>query len=206
MYLFSRRARLTSLAGLEWAAAVGALAGEVSGQHIDLWQTVYSAGYGTIVWTAWFEELAALQTMSETLEGNDAYLAKTAEAAQHIEGGADDAVAQLIAGEPGGADAYVYGVNAVCAAGNQARAMASGAEIAETAAGITGSNTLFLRAFTGPFGGIGWLTGAPDLAAIQANEDALTADPSWLKLIDSTEGAFVEDVSATQVTIYRKLS
>jgi hypothetical protein len=36
-------------------------------------------------------------------------------------------------------------------------------------------------------------------------ESALADDPSWLKLIDSTKGCFVEDPSLTQATIYRKL-
>ena len=37
-------------------------------------------------------------------------------------------------------------------------------------------------------------------------QSALAADPAWLKLLDSTEGAFVEDPEATKATLYRKLS
>jgi hypothetical protein len=206
MYLFSRTTRLSSPSGLEWAAGIGALAGEISGQQIDLWGTVYSPGYGTIAWTAWFEQLSALQAMSEALEGNDAYAAMAAEGAELIEGGIDDAIAQLVAGEPDGSAAYVSAVNAACAAGNIERAMGCGVELAELATRITGASTLFLRSVTGAYGGVGWLTGAADLAGFQANQEALAAEPSWLKTIDSTEGAFAEDVAVTQATLYRRLA
>lgn len=206
MYLFSRTTRLSSPAGLEWAAAIGALAGEVSGRHIDLWGTAYSPGYGTIAWTTWVEQLSALQAMTEALEGNDAYAAKAAEGAELIEGGIDDAIAQVIAGEPDGPDAFVSAVRAACAAGNIERGIGCGVELAEMARQITGRSTVFVRSVTGAYGGVGWLTGAADLAEFQADQEALAAEPSWLKTIDSTEGAFVEDVAVTQATLYRKLS
>ena len=206
MYLFSRTTRLTSPAALEWAVDIGALAGEVSGQHIDLWGTAYSPGFGTIAWTAWFEQLSALQAMTEALESSDAYATKAAEGAELIEGGIDDAIAQLIAGEPDGSDAFVSTVRAACAGGNIGRAMSCGAELAELATRITGKPTVFVRSITGAYGGVGWLTGAADLAEFQANQEALAAEPSWLKTVDATEGAFVEDVAVTQATLYRKIS
>jgi hypothetical protein len=206
MYLFTRTTRLSSPAALQWAADVGALAGEISGQQIDLWGTVYSPGFGTIVWTAWFEQLGALQAMTEALESSDAYAAKAAEGAELIEGGIDDAIAQLISGEPDGSDAFVSSVRAACAGGNIARAMSCGVELAEGATRITGKSTSFLRSVTGAYGGVGWLTGAADLAEFQTTQEALAAEPSWLKTVDATEGAFVEDVAVTQATLYRKLS
>lgn len=206
MYLFSRTTRLTSSAALEWAVDIGALASEVSGQQIDLWGTAYSAGFGTVAWTAWFDHLSALQAMTEALESNDTYIVKAAEGAELIEGGIDDAIAQLISGEPEGSDPFVSSVRAACAGGNIARAMSCGVELAELASRITGKSTLFLRSVTGPYGGVGWLTGAADLGEFQASQEALAAEPSWLKTIDATEGAFVEDVAVTQAALYRKLS
>ena len=36
-------------------------------------------------------------------------------------------------------------------------------------------------------------------------DTALSGDPSWLKLLDSTKGCFAEDANVTQSTIYRRL-
>jgi hypothetical protein len=94
---------------------------------------------------------------------------------------------------------------AVTAAGSIERAMTAGVEIAQKAEAITGLSTLFVRSVTGPYGAVGWLTGYENVTQMEKAESALADDPSWLKLIDSTKGCFVEDPSLTQATIYRKL-
>jgi len=71
---------------------------------------------------------------------------------------------------------------------------------------ITGIPSMFGRALTGPYGSVGWLTGYESLAQMEKANDAQAADPTMLKLIDSTQGCFVEDVGATQTTLYRKLA
>ena len=65
---------------------------------------------------------------------------------------------------------------------------------------------MFLRSLTGPYGQVGWLTGYESLAQMETAMDAQASDPTWLKLIDSTEGCFIEDLGATQTTLYRKLA
>jgi hypothetical protein len=40
---------------------------QVTGHDVQLWSTVYSAGFGTITWTAWFEDLAALEVIGVKL-------------------------------------------------------------------------------------------------------------------------------------------
>jgi hypothetical protein len=179
---------------------------EVTGQEIELWATVFSPGYGTISWTGWFSDLAALETVSDKLESDPSYLELSDAGATFIEGGVDDGLLSPIAGEPDGAVVqYVAGTAAVVAAGSSERALAAGVEIAYKAESITGVPTMFVRSATGPYGGVGWLTGYQDAAAMQRAEDALAADPGWSKLIDSTKGCFVEDPALTQATIYRRL-
>ena len=90
--------------------------------------------------------------------------------------------------------------------GNQDAATEIGRIIAERASKITGENTLFLRGMTGPYGGIGWLTGYDTIADMEKAQDALAADPSWVQFLDTTEGAFVEDPGVTVSTLYRKLA
>jgi hypothetical protein len=211
MYLFSRRARLVGgdgMAGIEWAAEICGKVKEVTGQEVQLWATVYSPGFGTVSWTAWFEDLAHLETVRDKLQADAAYLDLATKGAGLTEGGLDDGLVKVLHGTPDPACAiqYVGGVQAVVAGGSIVRAMTAGVEIAQRAEAITGLPTLFVQAMTGPYGSVGWLTGYDDIATVQAAGDKLAADPGWTSLIDSTEGCFAEDAAVTQQTLYRRLA
>jgi hypothetical protein len=211
MYLFSRRARLRAgngMAGIEWASEVCAKVRAVTGQEVQLWATVYSPGFGTLSWTAWFEDLAHLETVGDKLQADAAYLDLVDRGADLTEGGLDDGVFQVLHGVPDPARDihYVTAVEAVVAAGEIARAMGMGVEIAQKAEAITGSPTLFGQSLSGPYGSVGWLTGHEDIAKLEANAQALVADPGWLELIDRSGGCWLEDAAATQQTIYRRLA
>jgi hypothetical protein len=53
---------------------------------------------------------------------------------------------------------------------------------------------------------LNWLTAAADGAAMQAQQTALAADAGFVELLDSTGGAYAEDVAATQSVMWRRLS
>ncbi len=209
MYLFTRQTRLAAgngTAGLEWAGSICAKVKELTGQEMELWARVYSPGFGTISWTGWFPDLAALEAVGDKLEADPSWSTLTDLGAKFTEGGFDDGLVQPISGEPSGAPIqYVGGAVAVCAAGNIERAMTVGIDIVQKSEAITGLPTLFGRSVTGPYGAVGWLTGYENATAMEKAESALASDPGWLKLLDSTKGCFVEDPNITQATIYRKL-
>jgi hypothetical protein len=210
MYLFTRRTRLTggdSIGGMAWASAITEKVKQVTGHDVQLWSTVYSMGVGTISWTAWFEDLASLEAVGDKLNAEPA-MAELGDAGNKFtDGTLDDGLLQPIYGDPvaGSSAQYVGGAVAVAAAGGIERAMGLGVEIAQKSEAITGLPTLFVRSLTGPYGGVGWLTGYENVTAMEKAEDALAADASWLKLIDSTKGCFIEDAATTQATIYRRL-
>ncbi len=210
MYLFSRRTRLSDgngTAGVEWAGKIAAKVKELTGTEIQLWATVYSPGYGTISWTGWFEDLPALEAVGDKLQADPAMEKLVNAGAKYTQGGLDDGLVQPIYGTPTDAPIqYVGGAVAVCAAGSFERAMAAGVEIAQKAEAVTGLPTLFGRSVTGPYGGVGWLTGYESAAAMEQADAALAADSSWLKLLDSTKGCFAEDTSITQSTIFRRIA
>ena len=211
MYLFSRRTRLAGgngMAGLEWATSILPKVKEIAGHEVQLWGTVYSPGFGTISWTAWVEDLSALEALGDKLQADAGYLELTNQGAQFTEGGLDDGIFQPIYGEvdPARNIQYVSGVVGVVASGNAARAMAAGVEIAQTAEKITGLPTMFGSSPTGPYGSVGFLTGYENIAQLEAAENKLAADESWIKMLDSTKGCFVEDPMITQSTIYRRLA
>jgi hypothetical protein len=211
MYLFSRRTRLgggNGTAGLEWAVSMVAKVNEITGHEIQLWGNVYSPGYGTVSWTGWFEDLSSLEALGDKLEADPGYLEAANKGAQFTEGGLDDMIFTPIYGEPdpGQAIQYVSGVTGVIAAGNYERAMSAGVAIAQKAEKLTGLTTMFGSSLTGPYGSVGFLTGYENIAALEAAQNRIASDASWLKLIDSTKGCFVEDAAITQSTIYRRLA
>ena len=208
MYLFSRRARLGSLEAIEWAVTIAGKAREASGNSVELWATTLSPGFGTVSWTSWWADLASLEAGLAKIQVDAGYNELAAQGGGFIDGVVDDSLFQTLAGDvdPEAANQYVNGVQAACAGGNLARAMTSGIEIAQRAEAITGLPTLFVRSMTGPYGGVGWLTGYPDLAGFESAMDKMAADPGWLTLLDSTNGCFVEDANLTQSTLYTKLA
>ena len=211
MYLFNRRTRLAGgngTAGIEWATSIAAKVTELTGQEIQLWATVYSPGFGTISWTSWFEDLAALEKVGDTMQADSAMTKLADQGAKYTEGGLDDGIFQPIYGSPDPAreTQYVGGVTAVAAPGAIERAMGVGVEIAQKVEAVTGMSCIFAQALTGPYGSVGWLTGYDNIAAFQAAGDAITADTSLLKLVDSSAGCYIEDATITQQTLYRRMA
>jgi hypothetical protein len=211
MYLFTRQTRLANgngTAGLDWATSVARKVKEVTGQDVDVWSTVYSAGVGTISWTGWVADLASLEEVGDKLNADPGMNEMVNRGASLIDGSLDDGLLEPIYGEPDPTAAlqYVGGVVAVASAGSIERAMTIGIEIAQKAEAITGLQTMFVRSLTGPYGGVGWLTGYETITAMEEAQNALAGEPTWLKLIDSTKGCFVEDAASTQATIYRRLA
>ncbi len=209
MYLMSRRTRINSSAGIEWATTILGRVKEVTGTDVGLWGTVYSAGFGTITWTSWWADLGSMEAAFAKLQADTTYNALGAAGASLIDGGVDDALFQTVSGDPTEDPSdvqYVASVQTVCAAGGIVRAMTAGVEIAEKVTAISGAGTMFVRSLTGPYGQIGWLTGYENLAAVGDAQDKLAADEGWLTYLDGTEGCFVEDPSFTTSTLYQKLA
>jgi hypothetical protein len=212
MYLFVRRARLAGgngRAGIEWATEMCERVHQVADVEVGLWATVYSEGFGTISWTAWMPDLAALETAGDKLMVDGGYQDAADRGASLTVGGLDDALFEVVHGTPDPAanPQYVTSVRAVCAAGQFAGGMTVGIGIAERATAATGLPTMFVRALTGPYGGVGWLTGFPDVTAIETAQRALATDADWLAYLDGpASGAFVEDAAITQSTLHRRIA
>ena len=146
MYLMSRRTRINSSAGIEWATTILGRVKEVTGNDVGLWANVYSAGFGTITWTSWWADLGSMEAAFAKLQADTTYIALGAAGASLIDGGVDDSLFQTLSADPSEDSStveYVASVQAVCAAGNIARAMTAGIEIAEKATAIGGARTIF---------------------------------------------------------------
>lgn len=176
-----------------WATDTAAAFQAATGVEMQVWGAVYSAGFGTIAWTAWYENFAVLDAATDAAMADGAYMAKSAEGNQWAAPGAgvDDQLQELIAGvpDPEANPLYVSSVQSACAGGNMARGLGAAVEIAQRADAITGATTLVCCNVTGPYSGVSWLTGTEDGATMDAQNAARAADAGFLELVDSFAGA-----------------
>ena len=212
MYLFSRRGRLDgghTNEALAWATAITEKVNQISGLEVGLWMQVFSPGFGTLVWSTFLPDLATLEAGGDKLTGDAGYVAMADEGAKYISTGLDDSLFQIVHGDPdpNRAVEYVSAVQAVSASGNAANAVAVGIEIAQKAEAVTGLPTMFCTNMTGSYGGVGWLTGYENVAALDAAGQALNSDPSWVTMIDSkVAGVYAEEPALTTQLIYRRVA
>jgi len=196
MYLFSRSRRVNPAEGREAVAKAvkfGEQATKITGHPIGVYAVVLSEGFGTVSWTSVVEHMADMTTMNDKLAANEEFNKAVEKADSLFVGPAWDVFNMLIHGGPGAGGeppAYAQVVRAEIANGHMAVGMAGGVEIAETASRITGMQTSFWGAVTGAYAGIGWITGAPDLQAMEDANGKLMANPDWLAVVDRVSPHF----------------
>jgi hypothetical protein len=211
MFLFNRRTHLQAGRSREaqaWAAQITEKVNEVSGLPVSLYTEVFGNEVGLLVWSTFVGDLATLEAANQRLQASDAFVDLSDAGLQFTRGAAEDGLVRLVHGEPsiGREINYVTAVQAVCAPRNLARGMTVGIEIAQMAEKITGVPTMFVNGVTGPYGGVGWLTGFTTVAELQAQQETLGANAEWVELLDREAGTAYQDApDHTQARIYRRV-
>ncbi len=207
MYLFNRT-RVAhpahASAALSFAAEIAVKASSVSGTEINAWSSVMSPNAGAIAWTAWFENLADWEVAAEKLGADPGYNHMVEMSDSYFTGPVIDGMASIVSPMPdvNERSEYVTVVNTVAANGHIAAAVDHGLKIATTASRIEGLTTMFAMDVTGPYGGVAWMTGAPNIAAMDKSLAAINSSAEFAKLVDS--GGNLYQGQATQIT-YRRL-
>jgi hypothetical protein len=157
MYLFTRQARLAGLDAAAWAVAIGTAAAKASGSDVRTWGRVLSPGYGTVVWSSYWEDLSSRESSFAALAKDADYLSLAAEGLKFVTDGLDDTLYNVVyaGSNPGGDNKYVSVVQSACANGSVVRGMATGVEIAQKAESISGHSTALVANATGQWGGVG---------------------------------------------------
>jgi len=201
MYLFARRRSINpahARAAIGPAVEAASRARDVTGLAIWVWNPVLSPEMGTVAWTTRVEHLAELQAADDKLMSSTEFGEWIEQNDSRFVGPLEDSVLQVLHGTPADQPgAYVQVARATCANGSMSEAMGLGVEVADVASRVTGLATLFGAGVTGAYGGVAWLTGAPDLAAVQAANAALAGDDEWRKLIDRAGHAFQPGVTSS---------
>jgi hypothetical protein len=194
MYLFSRRRHINTAKAREaMATAVEACprVSQVTGWDVRVWATVHSPDITGLLWTTSFEHLEELAAGFDKLVVDEGWNDWLAQHDAEFVGPIDDNLLQVLHGAPGEqAPEYVQAVRAVCANGMLSRGIELGIELAQTAERITGVPVMFTSRVTGEYGGVAWISGAPDLATFETESAALAADASWAELLDRAGPAY----------------
>jgi hypothetical protein len=212
MYLFTRTARLAQGGRItdRFAGAVELTEAvrRTTGLEVGLHALQFSAGLGTIVWSAIVPDLPTLERANDALMADAAYLDLLEARGGTFADGIDDALWQIVQGvpDPDRSAEYVAVVQTICAPGQMQRGVELGLEIAQKAEAISGQPTWFCLGVTGPFGAVAWLTGYPDAQALQDGEAATYADPAMLDLIDHEAAkAYTSDPQSSGTSVYRRV-
>lgn len=206
MYLFSRQRianPASARAAMAWASEAAHRVREVSGQDINLWMSSFSGPVGRFAFTSWLEHLDEIEAVYDKLGADAGYQDFVEKGASLFIGPAEDAMMQVVHGTPTtDLPAYVQSVTAHARPDNLAGAMELGVAIAQKATELTGIQTMFAGAVTGPFDGCGWLTGVPDLATMERGNAETMASAEWQGLLASAGDAYLP---GSITTVYRRL-
>lgn len=211
MYLFTRTGRLRPghmRDAMAWAVGITEKVNQVTSLNIGLWTTAFSPRNGTLVWSTFVEDLTALETANAKLMVEDSFIAEVDRGAQFTSAeGVDDLVAQLVYGEvdPSRNPKYAAVVQTTMAPGGLVKGIEAGIEIAKRATELAGIPTAFLVASTGMYGGVAWLSAADTLEELEHGEQAVNANPEFIRYIDEVAPGVYVPGMATQA-IYSRIA
>ena len=219
MYLFTRRLRARAGGinnAMAWATGITEKVRQISGLDVTLSASVFGPEVGTLVWSTTVPDLATLEASFDKLSVDPSYADEAGKGQQFGPDGPDDRLLQFVfpdaetlaAGASADAPQWQYAsvISTVCAAGGLRRGVELGVQIAQKATEISGIPTAFLMDTTGPYGGVNWISVAPDIQAVEAGNAAIFGSEEFLKLVDEgAKGTYIEDPSATTQLLYRRI-
>lgn len=211
MYLFTRTGRVrpgNTRESIAWAVGLTEKVKQITGLDVGLWTTMMSPRSGTLVWSTFVDSMTAIEEANAKLMTDDGFVAEADRGATLASpDGVDDGLAQLIHGEidPSRRPSYAAVVQSALAPGGLAKGIEVGIEIAQRATQLGGAPTSFLVSATGTYGGVAWLTATESLEELERSEQAINADPEFVRYLDDVaSGVYLQGVT-TQV-IYRRLT
>jgi hypothetical protein len=207
MILFGRNRTLNparSREAIAFAVEVAGRAREVIGQEVFAWSSFASPESGMVLWSARFESMSSLEVAADKLSVANEYMDFVEQNDGLFVGPTLDTLTQVVAGTPDPSPmSYLSIVRATCRLGKLSDTMAAGAEIAEAVTRITGRSCLFGASLTGAYGGMGWITGAPDADALSQAWATWAADADATAMVERI-GELLEP--GTNITYVRRLA
>jgi hypothetical protein len=194
---------------MTWATGITEKVNQITDLNVGLYALMFSPGVGTLSWSCFVPDLATLEAGNDKLLVDEAYVSMLDAGAKFALGGADDALLQIIYGEPDASRQIEYAttVQTVCANGSLTKGMELAVEIAQRAEKVLGVPVLVAAGSTGEYGSVGWISGYTDVQELERSQQALAADAKFGEFVDkSVKGVYAEDASLTQQLIYRHIA
>ncbi|MGH9020256.1 MAG: hypothetical protein ACRDV0_04480 [Acidimicrobiales bacterium] len=206
MYRFARTGRLTGPESLAWARKIGARAAKVTGRENVLWASTFSPGLGNVAWVSFWDDFETMGAAFSELGRDAKFAALSAEGVEHVRS-IDDRLSNVLydSSADAGSPRYLWETTGVLRAGAIARGVLVGIEIAMKYHDVTGRPSVFARDLSGDFGGVRWFLSYDSLADVDTAEGRTGADLSWVELLDSSEGCYVDGAGTATSTIYQRV-
>jgi hypothetical protein len=202
MIIFQRTATLTGPPQdvAPWAMEITEAVNERTHLNVSLWQGMFGAPLGTLIWSTRIENLTALEAANDSLLGDAAYLSLVAKANPWTITPPEDTLMRMIHTAGGeyvrpNVGAYAEATMAVPADGKLAAAGAFGVAISDRHAELTHASVLFCTGEYGSFGEVRWLSLYESAAAVDRAAEAIAKDEDYTAAIDAAGGLFIEGLA-----------
>ncbi len=203
MYIFNRSTtvdRNRQLEATEAAIEVAALVGNITGIPVNVFITRYGAPVNTIAWSCRIDSQAQLQTATDKLAGNDDYMKWVMTHGELFETAAEDRLSAVVSSSLAPAPAKFYTMLVASAAnGMLGAAIDFGVRAQQFVNTATGLPTAFLSAVYGPFGTVGWLTGADSAADLDRLQEMQATNADYHKLVAEAGPLFTQGSGQTSL-------
>ncbi len=199
MYLFARTGSITPgrfLDGMAFAMEAATKVETMSGVHFNLYNTVFGAPVGTVLWTTRYDSMTEASDVQAKLMADPGYLELMGRGGT-LFASTSDSLNTVVSASGLEAPKPIYeATNAVIANGKLSKAMAFGVKVQEYVAGATGLATAFVAGAYGPYGGVGWLIGGDSMADIDTFHTMRATDAGFLAMVEEAGDLFVEGSGA----------
>jgi hypothetical protein len=203
MYIFNRSAPLNRMRQFEATSAaidVAAMATAITGTPVSVFGTRFGAPLNTIGWSGRFESQSALQTMTEKLLADSGYVEWVSTHGDLFESAAIDQLTNIVSSTLAGEPKRFYSVlTAAAENGKLADALAFGVKAQAFVAKATGLATAFGTAVYGPFGTVGWLTGADSMDDLDRLVDMQMTNKEYQALVQEAGPLFAQGSGTTSL-------
>jgi hypothetical protein len=188
-----------------FVANVTSLMNQRTGADFAVYSFVYGRPAGSLFWTTTLPTQGAGIDIGDRLLADAAYVALLDGAGSMFTGPPVDSLRQIVhvAGEVTAPAPFIVGTLANCEGPRIGDAMAWGVQMTDIVHRATGAAVVFTADVYGPFGGVAWFTGLPDITAVDVANDALQQSAEYSAALSESTGMF--ETGSSRSALVRRL-